>query len=345
MAPTAKRATSSTTPKWTVGINPLGEGLVGSAPTRDATGEFVFDDAPDFRPNMSPAEVLAAGSFGGGYYRNIASSVTKATYKDAWKELPPDWLEGLDVKTQVASTTYRKDVNRYGVNCGVKADKSDAFGLAAWEASGWMEAQDPYGWFQWYCRFFQGRRSDDDERQLSRWMKCCGPRGRWKSNLIGKVLRDGKSYDDASVSPVVRQTLQHWGYRLTRAHLDASAPRIKAKGAAYVPREQLAHIMDKPDAKPAAAKPAKPAAAAKPAKPAARPAPRRRVAESDDDDDDLGPPAPAPPKRARGSVPASQRGGDSGSDSDASDDGSGEDEDEDEEKKPARRAAAKRRKA
>ena len=39
-------------------------------------------------------QVLAAGSFGGGYYRNIASSVTKATYKDAWKELPPDWLEG-----------------------------------------------------------------------------------------------------------------------------------------------------------------------------------------------------------------------------------------------------------
>ena len=52
-------------------------------------------------------------------------------------------------------------------------------------------------------------------------MKCCGPRGRWKSNLIAKVLRDGKSFDDASVSPVVRQTLQHWGYRLTRAHFDA----------------------------------------------------------------------------------------------------------------------------
>ena len=55
--PRRRRRRSSTTPKWTVGINPLGEGLVGSAPTRDATGEFVFDDAPDFRPNMSPAEV------------------------------------------------------------------------------------------------------------------------------------------------------------------------------------------------------------------------------------------------------------------------------------------------
>ena len=77
-------------------------------------------------------------------------------------------------------------------------------------------------------------------------MKCCGPKGRWKSNLIGKCLRDGKSYDDASVSPVVRQTLQHWGYRLTRAHFDAGSARVKAKGAAYLPRSQLQHVLDKP---------------------------------------------------------------------------------------------------
>ena len=55
-----------------------------------------------------PQEVLQAGSFGGGYFRDITSSVTKTTYKDAWKELPEDWLEGLDIKTQVASQTYRR---------------------------------------------------------------------------------------------------------------------------------------------------------------------------------------------------------------------------------------------
>ena len=75
--------------------------------------------------------------------------------------------------------------------------------------------------------------------------------------MIGKCLRDGKSYDDASVSPVVRQTLQHWGYRLTRAHFDAGSARVKAKGAAYLPRSQLAHVLDK---KPAAAAPKKRAA-------------------------------------------------------------------------------------
>jgi len=50
------------------------------------------------------------------------------------------------------------------------------------------------------------------------------------------------------VSPVVRQTLQHWGYRLTRAHFDAGSARVKAKGAAYLPRSQLAHVLDKPAA-------------------------------------------------------------------------------------------------
>jgi len=242
-----------TAPSWKVGKNALGLGMIGDAPTRcKKTGEFEFGDAPDFRPNMSPAEVLKAGSFGGGYYRDISSTVTGESYKDAWKELPPAWLEGVDVKKYVSSKTYRPEVNTYGVNCGVKVDKSDSFGLKAWENSGWMDAQDPYGWFQWYCRFFQGRRSDDDERQLSRWHKCCGARGRWKSNLIAKVLRADKSFDDASVSPVVRQTLQHWGFRLTKAHFEAGAKRVKTHGAAYVPRESLAGVMTK---KPAAKKP------------------------------------------------------------------------------------------
>ncbi len=297
LAPKAK------TPKWFVGTDPLGDGLVEDPPTRSKTGEFIFNDAPDFKPNLSPAEVLQAGSFGGGYFRDITSSVTKTTYKDAWKELPEDWLEGLDIKTQVASQTYRTSINRYGVNCGVKTDKSDSFGLKAWEASGWMAAQDPYGWFQWYCRFFQGRRSDDDERQLSRWMKCCGPKGRWKSNLIGKCLRDGKSYDDASVSPVVRQTLQHWGYRLTRAHFDAGSARVKAKGAAYLPRSQLQHVLDKP----AAAAPKKAAPKKKKAKVVESESESEEeddesesepeLGSEDDDDDDADEVLPRPKKR------------------------------------------------
>ena len=71
------------------------------------------------------------------------------------------------------------------------------------------------GWFQWYCRFYEGRRSEDDDRQISRWKKCAGVNGRWKANLVAKIVRAGAAFDDASISPVVRQTLWHWAYQLT----------------------------------------------------------------------------------------------------------------------------------
>merc|ERR1719158_1287501 len=100
-----------------------------------------------------------------------------------------------------------REKNKYGVKCGAS--------LAEWENFGWMRAQDPYGWFQWYCRFYQGRRTEDDARQIDRWVKCAGEKGRGKNNLISKIIKAGASWDDFSVSPVVRQTLQHWGYELT----------------------------------------------------------------------------------------------------------------------------------
>jgi len=45
-------------------------------------------------------------------------------------------------------------------------NRKDTFGLQAWETSGWIVQQDPFGWFQWYCRFYVGRRSLDDDRQI-----------------------------------------------------------------------------------------------------------------------------------------------------------------------------------
>eukprot|EP01001_Neometanema_parovale_P008274 NODE_4555_length_1047_cov_118.136364_g4352_i0.p1 GENE.NODE_4555_length_1047_cov_118.136364_g4352_i0~~NODE_4555_length_1047_cov_118.136364_g4352_i0.p1 ORF type:complete len:268 (+),score=47.74 NODE_4555_length_1047_cov_118.136364_g4352_i0:58-804(+) len=172
--------------------------------TRSTKGEVVFADFPDFRPNLTPEEVLRQGSFGGTYFRTIHSSVTKQTHSGAWKELPSDWIKGLKVSTMLAAPwkSYDAGVNKYKVKSGQT--------LEAWEESGWIHPQDPFGWFQWYCRFYQGRRSEDDERQVSRWKKCCGARGRWKGNLVAKVLASGKRHDDPSVSPVVRQTLHHW---------------------------------------------------------------------------------------------------------------------------------------
>ena len=110
--------------------------------------------------------------------------------------------------------------------------------------TGWIVRQDPYGWFQWYCRFFAGRRTADDARQVSRWAKVAGAKGRWKQNLVAKCLRAGKSFDDASVSPVVRQTLQHWAYVLTGADFAKGARRVVRTGkAAYVPAATLQPVV------------------------------------------------------------------------------------------------------
>jgi len=178
-----------------------------SLPKRDKEGYLRFADYPDFRPNLTPKEVLHRGSFGGTYFRHIRSSVLgkKLNGAAAIAELPKDWFKGLNLKKQVCSQVYDPSVNKYGVRCGG--------GLDMWEESGWIAAQDPYGWFQWYCHFYLGRRTSDDDRQISRGKGVI--QGRWRNNLIGKVARAGKAFDDYTVSPVIRQALQHWGYVLT----------------------------------------------------------------------------------------------------------------------------------
>ena len=113
-------------------------------PKKNQKGELVFPDFPQFRPNLTPREVLQLGSFGGTYFRPITSSVTGQSYRDVWKELPKVWLEGLDIKTQIASSTYCKSLNKYKETCGGD--------LEMWESSGWITSIDPYGWFMWYCR-------------------------------------------------------------------------------------------------------------------------------------------------------------------------------------------------
>jgi len=188
---------------------------------RDRFGKLVFEDYPEFRPNMTPKEVMQAGSFGGTYFRPIFSKVTGQKYSDVWKEFPSDWFEGLNIKKQVISSTYHTEVNTYKAKCGGS--------LEMWESSGWIKKQDPYGWFQWYCRFYLGRRTEDDKRQVDRWSKCAGEKGRWKNNLVTKIVRSGCSYENRNVSPVVRQVLQHWGYRLTKEDFEKQAKIVRQR--------------------------------------------------------------------------------------------------------------------
>ncbi len=92
--------------------------------------------------------------------------------------------------------------------------KYSSFNVA--ESSGWITKIDPYGWFKWYYRFYLGRRSSDDERQIKRWLNACGPNGRFKITLIRKILKAKSSYNDFTIGPSIRQGMLHWSYELTK---------------------------------------------------------------------------------------------------------------------------------
>ena len=167
-----------------------------------------------FKPNKTPKQVFKMGAFGGTYFRPIHSSVTGKDYtsSEAMRGLPKSWFEGIDLKKKVTSSTYDKKVNKYKVKCGST--------LEAWESSGWIDKQDPYGWFQWYTRYSLGRRTPDDERQIGRWLKLAGPKGRFRRTLMNKIIKKGTTYNDFTVSPVIRQVLLDWGYQLTKSDLE-----------------------------------------------------------------------------------------------------------------------------
>lgn len=195
-------------------------------PKRNKHGELVFKDYPDFRPNLTPSQVLQLGSFGGTYFRPITSAVTGESYKKVYKEFPVEWFKGLE-KKHVSSKIYDMNINRYKVKCGGSLDM--------WESSGWISDIDPYGWFQWYCRFYLGRRSSDDYRQVKRALGVMSKKGRFRNQLIKKCAMAGTTYDDYSISPVIRQSLQHWGYELTERDADAyvklkKLPKLAKRG-------------------------------------------------------------------------------------------------------------------
>lgn len=203
---------------------------------KSANGDYVCSDFPDFHPNLSPKEMFQLGCFGGTYFRDIV--IDGKWHRQAWKEFEHlGWFQGLDIQTQVSSDDYIISRNRYKVKCGQS--------LEVWLDKGWIKTDyDSHGWVHWYCRFFQGRRCDDDQRQISRWKAIAGEKGRWKRNLIAKCVKAGKSYDDESVSPVVRQLLLHWAYQLSEEHFDQYKALLeKGKKTSFIPQYQMKHVV------------------------------------------------------------------------------------------------------
>lgn len=164
---------------------------------------IVFKDHPDFTPNLTPKEMFQAGIFGGTYFRPIHSRITGEDYIDEHEEFPADWFKGVVVDQE----KYDKKLNKYKIKCGTSLE----FREDKW----WIKPQDPYGRVQRYCRFYLGRRTPDDVRQIKRRKAIAGPTGRFKNHLI-KMLKDRYAhYDDPLVSPKIRQVLLHRGYEIT----------------------------------------------------------------------------------------------------------------------------------
>jgi len=133
----------------------------------------------DFEPDLTPKEMLRLGVFGGKYLT------------DCQKEFPKDWFRGV----KLCAERHDPELNFFGVNASQP--------LSVWRKKGWIHPDDPRGWFQWYCRYYLGRRSADDERQIRRWRAV----KRHTSQLEKNCLRG-----DWACRPRQRQALLHWAY-------------------------------------------------------------------------------------------------------------------------------------
>jgi hypothetical protein len=141
------------------------------------------DFAPGFTPELTPAEMLALGVFGGKYLT------------DCRAEFPPSWF---------AFARLSPERSAPALNCfGVEASQP----LSRWVEKGWIHPDDPRGWFQWYCRYYLGRRGPDDERQI----------GRWKAmrRHVAQIRRHCLP-GDVTCRPRQRQALLHWAYDARR---------------------------------------------------------------------------------------------------------------------------------
>jgi hypothetical protein len=136
---------------------------------------------PSFKPELTPRQMLELGVFGGIYMR------------DCKKEFPHSWFK----KAKFSDENKRQeDINFFKIN----ASQS----LKVWRKNGWINKKDPRGWFQWYCRYYMGRRMpEEDKRQIQRW-KNMKRHVTWLQNACKKK--------DLRCRPKQRQALLHWAY-------------------------------------------------------------------------------------------------------------------------------------
>lgn len=134
---------------------------------------------PDFSPQLSPKTLLEMGVFGGKYMT------------DCGDEFPKDWFKNAKLSPEKRDCS----LNYFKICAGQS--------LSEWRKKGWIRKQDPRGWFQWYCRYYMGRRTMDDTRQIERW--------RAMKRHVAQIKKNCKP-GDMACRPKQRQALLHWAY-------------------------------------------------------------------------------------------------------------------------------------
>ncbi len=136
--------------------------------------------ADDFKPHLTPKEMLALGVFGGKYMT------------DCQKEFPVSWFK----KAKLCSKRHDPQLNYFKINAFQP--------LSVWRKKGWIYHEDPRGWFQWYCRYYLGRRIEkEDKRQIKRWKAF---KRHWAA--VEKNCRRG----NYQCRRKQKQALLHWAY-------------------------------------------------------------------------------------------------------------------------------------
>ena len=133
----------------------------------------------NFSPELTPKKMLELGVFGGKYMT------------DCKKEFPEEWFENA----KLCSTRHNPELNFFGINASQP--------LSVWREKGWIYKEDPRGWFQWYCRYYMGRRCPDDERQIKRWAAMRRHVTQIKNNC---------NKGDLGCRSKQRQAVLHWAY-------------------------------------------------------------------------------------------------------------------------------------
>lgn len=136
--------------------------------------------SPEFKPELTPKQMLKIGVFGGKYMT------------DCGKEFPKDWY----ANAKLCPERHDPKLNYFGVNASQP--------LSVWRKKGWIYKDDPRGWFQWYCRYYMGRRiPNEDEKQIKRWKAI--------QRHIAQVKKNCRVGDEFC-RPKQRQAILHWAY-------------------------------------------------------------------------------------------------------------------------------------